>query len=333
MDLGISDRQLQRLEKRLHEVGALDWKDSGNHKRYGQRCSKTGRLLYGFGVDLSAILDLQPQLDELFEKKRAHDQSWMELKRRISAYRGQIRRKLQNAVSVATTNKQTMCFDILETQIRSYMSIDKLREISLAHKALIEKVMQTDYEEGRAEPSDPLPIEKTSAVTDTSDKNVVHNNTITHNYTNKLNRNASGIGYSRGADINSKGNIQSLSKSKIPITVTTDQILSVCSYNFKLHYSGASPTLSFDNLLEAAYKYSKSFGISQKSWAKACHTLGRKGALFLIVITDRAKHRQKRPINNAGAYFSSLVTKAERGELNLEKSIYGLFQKSFSATL
>jgi replication initiation protein RepC len=34
LDLGVSERQIQHLEKQLFELGAITWNDSGNHKRY-----------------------------------------------------------------------------------------------------------------------------------------------------------------------------------------------------------------------------------------------------------------------------------------------------------
>ena len=46
LDLGVSERQIQKLEKALSETGALTWHDSGNLRRYGQRCSKSGKILY-----------------------------------------------------------------------------------------------------------------------------------------------------------------------------------------------------------------------------------------------------------------------------------------------
>ena len=34
LDMGVSERQVQRLEQSLFEAGALTWHDSGNHRRY-----------------------------------------------------------------------------------------------------------------------------------------------------------------------------------------------------------------------------------------------------------------------------------------------------------
>ncbi len=57
LDFGLSERQIQKLEKALFEIGALSWNDSGNHRRYGQRDSKTGGLLYA-PTFLSSLFNL-----------------------------------------------------------------------------------------------------------------------------------------------------------------------------------------------------------------------------------------------------------------------------------
>lgn len=50
LDLGVSERQVQRLEQGLFALGAITWNDAGNHRRYGQRCANSGKILYAFGV-------------------------------------------------------------------------------------------------------------------------------------------------------------------------------------------------------------------------------------------------------------------------------------------
>ena len=69
LDLGVSERQIQKLEKALFEVGAITWNDSGNHRRYGQRCQETGRINYAYGVDLTPLAYIKADLEiKLAEK-------------------------------------------------------------------------------------------------------------------------------------------------------------------------------------------------------------------------------------------------------------------------
>ena len=104
LDFGISERQIQKLEAALFEVGALTWRDSGNHRRYGQRCAKSGKLLYAFGVDLTPLADLEERLATLLEEKENHARLWMETKRQISLYRRQVKSLVAEAAEVASVS-------------------------------------------------------------------------------------------------------------------------------------------------------------------------------------------------------------------------------------
>ena len=44
LDFGVSERQIQKLEQALFRAGAITWNDSGNHRRYGQRDTRTAGL-------------------------------------------------------------------------------------------------------------------------------------------------------------------------------------------------------------------------------------------------------------------------------------------------
>ena len=87
LDLSISERQIQRLEQALFEVGAVTWHDSGNHRRYGQRCGETGEIIFAYGVDLTPLAYLKAELQQKLTQKKAHDRLWMETKRQVSIQR------------------------------------------------------------------------------------------------------------------------------------------------------------------------------------------------------------------------------------------------------
>lgn len=47
----------------MHELGAISWKDSANHTRFGER-DEDGNIVFAFGVDLSPSAALLPHLRE-----------------------------------------------------------------------------------------------------------------------------------------------------------------------------------------------------------------------------------------------------------------------------
>jgi hypothetical protein len=78
------------------------------------------------------------------------------------------------------------------------------------------------------------------------------------------------------------------------------------------------------DLVEAAYGLRQELGVSQQSWGEACGVLGRSGAAVAILVTDRAALREEDPARSPAAYFRGLVSRAERGELRLHSTLFGL---------
>ena len=146
LDLGISERQLQTLERQLFECGAITWNDSGNHKRYGVRDEETGKLLYAYGVDLTPLAFLRERLEAILHEKQMAEKAWLEAKRQISAYRGQIRAMLGEAWQMLEEGRggikrETLTAweeraEALAKPIRTYMTLDALRGLLADHRAL-----------------------------------------------------------------------------------------------------------------------------------------------------------------------------------------------------
>jgi hypothetical protein len=90
LDFGVSERQIQKLEQALFRAGAITWNDSGNHRRYGQRDPKSGRIAYAFGVDLTPLAYLKAALKKKLEEKEARDEAWLPEKRKRTRKRAQI---------------------------------------------------------------------------------------------------------------------------------------------------------------------------------------------------------------------------------------------------
>jgi len=149
LDLSVSERQIQKLERSLFDAGALTWNDSGNHRRYGQRCPETGAILYAYGVDLTPLAYLKTSLQAKLAKKQEHDRAWMEAKRQISWYRRQIRAVLAElelleeegiAIDPPVSNLQGS-YEEIAVQIRTHMDLEALGDLIAAHKALHKEVI------------------------------------------------------------------------------------------------------------------------------------------------------------------------------------------------
>lgn len=216
LDMGVSERQIQRLEQSLFDIGAISWNDSGNHKRYGQRCNETGAILYAYGVDLTPLAYLKPVLEEKLAVKQEHDRLWFTHKRQISWYRAQIRAGIAELGAMAEENpKQSRgliavietldsAYNAIAIQIRTHMAMETLEELLGHHKTLYERTLST-LEDNTAPATSPAveakvntstsaqAQENASPATDKTDKescrgdkNVAHYNSTTYKKSNKL---------------------------------------------------------------------------------------------------------------------------------------------------
>jgi hypothetical protein len=86
------------------------------------------------------------------------------------------------------------------------------------------------------------------------------------------------------------------------------------------------PVLAGD-CVRAAYGLTGHLGISHALWAEACAVLGEQAAAVCVVLIDHAMHREDNPVRKPQAYFRSMLRKAERGELHLHKSIFGILKR------
>ena len=101
------------------------------------------------------------------------------------------------------------------------------------------------------------------------------------------------------------------------------QLIAVSSERIQNQLPFDGQPLKHTDIVDAAYNVKNKLMISQQSWVQACDTLGRIGAAVCIILTDRAVNRPDNPVQKPGAYFKSMITRAESGQLNLQKSIMG----------
>ncbi len=305
LDLGISERQIQKLEQGLFRLGAITWHDSGNYKRYGQRDSKTGRIIYAYGVELTPLAALKETLQQKLAEKQRHDKSWMETKRQISWYRSQIRATLQEyreegAITSILPYEQR--YEEIAIQIRSSFDLQRLQALLERHQELLSDLKAelgggTTAVEQVTQAANLL--EKPASCSANSEPQFVHNQTTTQESLNEFN---TGLEH-----------------------VTLGMVTQATSERFR----DLLPTEpNWSKLVDAAYLLRRELGIPQESWADACHVLGRNGAALCVLITDQASLRRDNPVQKPTAYFRAMIQRAKRGELQLYRSIFGLLQRS-----
>jgi hypothetical protein len=335
LDLGVSERQIQRLEQSLFEAGALTWNDSGNHRRYGQRCPKTGRILYAYGVDLTPLAYLKTKLETKLQEKGLYDRAWLETKRQISWHRRQICAVMaegEEGARVADRLQEAAAsYAALAVSIRTYMSLEDLRSLLARHQELYRQILAH------------VETEKTDKASSRDDTNVAHYNFTNQESFNELNtgrRPASCFQESvvepaptKSAAKDSRTQAgQETSQGDLMLAtglqhITIKHALNATSERFRAHIPMEQRPMNWNDLIEAAYRLKPELHISQKSWGDGCHALGRIGAAICLLLTDQAMQREADPVRKPGAYFRAMIDRAATGELHLSHSVFGILKR------
>jgi len=366
LDLGVSERQIQRLEQSLFEVGALSWNDSGNHRRYGQRCTDTGRILYAFGVDLTPLAYLRAALKAKLEEKQLYDRAWMETKRQISWYRRQIRSTLLEAeegdlLSDTDLTSFDRDYDAIAMQIRTHMDLQTLRSLLEDHKELHSRIISDldkqvttkaaiDGDNNHAALNASQITNKESCANDQNDAHYKYTNQKQSNKLDTCREQSQcfqkSVAESSSDDLRVSeggGDREVLKQAKVHQPekkdavsqtglqhVSLKQLLNISSDRLKEHLPIESRPMNHNDFIEAAFKLTSKLGISQSSWGHGCLTLGRIGAAVCVILTDQANLREENRVMKPGAYFNAMINRAKVGELKLQQSVMGILKREFS---
>jgi replication initiation protein RepC len=335
LDLGVTERQVQKLEAALFAAGAITWNDSGNHKRYGQRCNETGRIVYAFGVDLTPLAYLRPKLEEVLAEKRRHDDAWMAAKREASWLRRQVRALLaewtqrEEGASLSMIDGFAAQYDAVAVPIRTSMDLGSLKSLVAEHQSLHSAILAAmgvgnpSVEEG---PQRPSIAKETAKGSSRGEPPVAHYKYPTHAFKEPCSRSDAGFQESvrRSSEENASSPAMAQPSSGLE-HVTLSMVLGATSDRLSAQLP-KDP--GWGDLVEAAYRLRSELGVSQQSWGEACGVLGRSGAAVAILVTDRAALRDDNPARAPAAYFRGLVRRAERGELRLHSTLFGLLGRS-----
>lgn len=355
LHFGVSERQIQRLEKDLFMVGALTWNDSGNHRRYGVR-DEDGQIMHAFGVDLTPLAALREALEvKLIEKQRL-DAAWMETKRQISWYRRQINGLISEAEDYPTLDK--LRFEVeqnyegIAVSIRTYMSLNDLHTLLQAHKDLHSTLLQAvqtaenrrldaEIAAEQREPSAQGSVQitkETSSMDDTSDVHIYSTNQNQFDKSNLSSPKDKGAFRESvieppetKADHPAPGNTEGC-KSEAEIAeeigkITMKQLLYAASDRFKAYLPQHGRSQDFAEIVEAAHSILPVLGIHKSAWAEACGVLGRNGAAICVMIIDQKIQDPDNRVRNPGGYLREMTARAKRGELKLHRSVFGLLKR------
>jgi len=329
LSMGVSERQIQKLERRLFEIGAITWSSSGNHKRYGSRDPETGRILFAYGVDLTPLAYLRSKLEGQLQEKQLYDQAWITTRREISSCRGLIRSLIleiqEQGIDQRTTQSLENDYQAIAYQLRTHIDLADMRSLLDRHKTLYSRLLDfvaVDTLEPEQHTKQSNLAKETSERTVRSEPKVrplqllQSSKKIITGSPPDLARQKSVV---EPAKLNRK-------EQREPSPITPKQILLASSDRFRSHLPLEPRPLNWSDIHEAAYRLRAELFISQRSWQEACQVLGRTEAALCVLVTDQGQDRPENPVVRPAAYFGGMIKKARAGELNLQKSVFGLLE-------
>jgi len=342
-DLDITERQVRNREKALNALGALTWEDSGNFKRFGVRDNETRQILYAFGVDLSPLASLIPDLEQKVEEKKALKALWNERKRQISGLRGRIRTLLAEAAlheelyDLAETMQRE--YDEIAYSIRTYHSLATLKVLLEQHQLICGGLLEALNGLSKAEDKEEMSCD-TSA---TGEEDCRHIQRTTPSKSDKSDTSShSDISFQesvaepptpkgKNGACGEEGNPKSKDFSKNLAHVTWKQVLNAASERFKERIPLHERPLDWSDLVEAAHAILPELGIHKSAWWDACEVMGRSGAAICVMIIDQKAQSPENRVRNPGGYLREMTARAKKGELNLHGSVFGLLKRGENA--
>jgi len=342
-ELGISERQVNYLETSLFELGVIRWEDSGNHKRYGVRDRHDGTILYAFGIDLSPLADLLPDLELALEYKKSSKKQWEEKRRSISSMRSHIRALVTELIQHEEHHEALQScmttYEAISYRIRSHHIIDDLLALEEEHISIIDllnNLYEDMYKDHVTQKSSAMDAIYFRHIQDTNNLNSSKEDTSSKkerssSTNNKDFQKLKMAGFEGNALNSANVSTKPLEKAEdLPPppkidNITWKQVLNASSDRYKNHIPMHDRALSWNDLVEAAHSLLPELGIHKTAWWNACEVMGRNGAAICVMIIDQKL--QTGEVKNGGGYLREMTRRAQNGELNLLASVFGLLKR------
>ncbi len=348
--LGISPRQVRRNERRMMELGALAFRDSPNHRRFGRRDGE-GRIVEAYGLDLSPAAALLPRLARLEQTLVRNRAEWRRLKREIGTARKGIRAAIEWALE-----HQRVSDEIAETlwqglqgfaeRIRAETPLDGLRQRLAELRAFDARLWRLIGEDRPVDPpGDNSPNDDNDLpanMSATGDRYVRpgghpcpppldDNTNLVPDQGIPVSGGEAAAGPARdegGAAVAAhrhppgRGGEEGGRHGDVPRPrVSWDNLLAILPPGLR-HRLPLDEHPSWSSLIDAAGEHAAELGISPHAWGEACRAMGREGAAMAVIVVAAKHHRGE--VRRPGGYLRALTARAGTGELHLARSVYGL---------
>ncbi|MCI0429687.1 MAG: replication protein C [Rhodospirillales bacterium] len=318
-DLGIGMTQLKSAIRRLGQLRLVAMRDSPNGRRYGYR-DRTGRIVEAYGFDLSPLAVRYAELLAVAESAAAEREARTALRRRASIARRAAYQLLETAAeyreSGAELDGLEAAADRTAAAGRSVRDIADLETLVVSFEERVEAVRNWLQSELRKRESDPKRADLRPRIIPTNDPQACESATV----------NCS----SKPSSASSSGDLSAATRSGIGREVEEDPRIAPSELlRLAPRLADAVPVEqpTWADVVDGADRLRHVMGISKPLWGRACTTIGRYRAAIAVAIVSTKPEASFR--SSPGAYFHGMIARAEQGELYLERSIFGLRERTY----
>jgi replication initiation protein RepC len=321
--LGLSETRVKAINRVLIETGLITMRDSPNGKRYGRRDGK-GNIVEAYGFDLSPIAMRYGEFVRLAAEAKAERDEMRRLRRRATIARNGIAQILETAAEYGFQGEEwTRLARDTRDITRALRTVERPEEVALGVDNLERR--QRSARERLENLLIRVPV--TASETVNPDPLGAENGPHQHTYKPSLHPEQDTViaseeeGSAGGEDRASQpATVQRQPPEKGRVLKLHPDELVRLAPRLRPYLRRADPT--WPEIIDAAGWLRSDLDVSKSLWGEACITMGREQAAIAIAIVSTKDPEHFR--TTAGGYFHGMVTKAKSGELNLDRTLWGM---------
>ena len=321
--LGLSPTRVKAVNRAMIECGLIAMKDSPNGKRYGKRDAK-GRIVEAYGFDLAPIAARHAEFVKLAREAKEERDALRRLRRRATIARNGIAQILETAAEYGFEGEEWMRLardtrDIVtalkrvENPDEIALGVDNLERRQRSARERLENLLAAvapDVPE--AVNPDPLGAENGPHQYTYKPSSYPQEDTVIANEEGSRRSGEAGASNPRPvrAAPAEKGRV---------LKLDPDELVRLAP---RLRTYLLRPDPTWPDVIDAAAYLRSELDVSKSLWGEACLAMGREQAAIAIAVVsikDPAHFR-----TTAGGYFHGMVTKAKAGDLNLDRTLWGM---------
>jgi replication initiation protein RepC len=321
--LGLSSTQAKAINRALIEAGLIAMKDSPNGKRYGKRDAKD-QIVEAYGFDLSLIAARHAEFLRLAAEAKAERIEMGRLRRRATIARNGITQILEIAAEYGfldeewtTLRRESRVFSQalrkLERPEEMTFGVESLERRQRSARERLELLLSKLKSDGRESMiSDPLgPENRPHQYIYKSSLNPEQDTVIAP-------EESSNPGGEASVPIAAPARAEPPETGRV-LKLAPDELVKLAP---KLKSYLRTPDPAWPDVIDAAAFLRSDLGVSKSLWGEACVAMGREKAAIAIAIVSTKDPAHFR--TTAGGYFHGMVTKAKAGQLNLDRTLWGM---------